>query len=171
MGYKAMGREFSEAIFAAAAFLILAAFSAGVGTISAGIFLYGYTREPLLMVGASLGAAFSIWTGWQAVSTIPFTISLFRKSGRDWRAKRQAAAALDPQGSALRTGLFRLWIVGTVTWLPIGFYLWREGRSFHPLELIGWIVIPPIAVFAFGLAIRWAIAGFRPQEDVKSPPR
>jgi hypothetical protein len=158
-----VGREYSEAIFAAAAFLILAAVSAGVGTISAGIFIYGYAREPLPVIGAILGAVFSIGAGWQAVATIPFTISLVRKSGRDWRAKRQAAVALDPQGSALRTGLFRLWIVGTVTWLPIGFYLWREGRSFHPLELIGWIVIPPIAVFAFGLAIRWAIAGFHPE--------
>jgi hypothetical protein len=134
-----------------------------VGTFAISAVIYGYATQPLPMVAVALGVAFSIWIGWHAVTTVPIALSLFRRAARDRQRRRQAAMASDPRGVALRTGLLRLWLVGTVTWLPIGFFLWREGRSSSLPELIAWIVVPPIAAFALSLGIRWAIAGFRPQ--------
>lgn len=157
-----MGKEFSEALFATITVLLVAAVSAGVGTLAISALIYGYANEPLPMLAIALGVAFTIWIGWHAATTIPVTISLFRRAARDQRAQGQTEIATNPRAVALRTGLMRLWIVGAVAWLPIGFYLWRDGRGFKLVELAAWIAIPPIAVFALGLGIRWAIAGFRP---------
>lgn len=158
-----MSNDFSEGVFAAALGLILASISAAVGTFAISAVIYGYATEPLPMLAVALGVAFSIWMGWHAVTTVPMSISLFRRAARDQQARRQAAMAADPRAFAFRTGMLRLWLVSSIAWLPIGFYLWRDGRGFNLAELIAWVAVPPIAVFALGLGIRWAIAGFRPQ--------
>lgn len=68
-----------------------------------------------------------------------------------------------------RRGLFRLWVIATVAfeiWIARDLieFVW----TYHPT---GWgengliwglaMVLPPLAVLAFGRALLWAIAGFR----------
>jgi hypothetical protein len=163
MGRNSMSNGFSEVIFATLVVLLLAAISAVAGTVSVSAFVYGYATEPAAILAVALGIAFSIWIGWHAATTIPLTISLFRRAARDRQAMRRVEKPFDPRAAAMRTGLLRLWLVGTITWLPIGFYIWQDERGFKLAGLAAWMAVPPVAVFALGLGIRWAIAGFRPQ--------
>jgi hypothetical protein len=83
------------------------------------------------------------------------------------------------------TGIFRLWVVISVCWIAGATrFLWNDlrledcsGTGIAPaicsleardelfsaghLEAFGWVVLPPIAAFAIGVALLWVLRGFR----------
>jgi hypothetical protein len=158
-----LSKLFSEPLFALLGTIFFAGVSGSAALVALAILSGGQAKDPQAIIAILAGLGFSAWMGWHAITSIPFVISLFRKAAQEHRITRKAKIAADPRGAAMRTGLLRLWLVGTVAWIPIGFYLWRQERSFDPAELAAWVAIPPTAVFALGLGVRWAIAGFRPQ--------
>jgi hypothetical protein len=76
-----------------------------------------------------------------------------------------------------RRGLFRLWLLVSVAWiLAWGVYsiLSAIAHAFMtPEDFLARLVVffgPPLALLVVGLAARWAIQGFIPDEPVQSAP-
>jgi hypothetical protein len=80
----------------------------------------------------------------------------------------------------IERGLFRIWVVCSAVWIaywlwwlaggcrnyPIGTmchgWLLRELDLGEYVQLAGFVIGPPVAVFAVGLGVLWAVRGFRP---------
>jgi hypothetical protein len=77
-----------------------------------------------------------------------------------------------------RRGLFRLWLLASAAWiLAWGVYsiLSAIAHAFvTPEDVVARAVVffgPPVALLLCGLAARWALEGFRPNERVQSAPK
>jgi hypothetical protein len=85
----------------------------------------------------------------------------------------------------LRRGFFRLWIAVAVLWvIAATWILWdhvfdpwaafpvvlpsdREALNYQRLYAVALIVVPPIALFGFGLVCFWVVRGFRQHDKLK----